>query len=125
MGVVHVAIRLLLRGSNQLDEEVVDGAGGRAMSVRERPLHGDGPSSRCFVCPTGASRHSSRRPQLRGVDRSEKSQHVAAEGQLGKIRAQNEELTRMGLTLPGFVERSKVIASLPSLGSICSPVGCI
>jgi len=32
------------------------------------------------------------------------------------IRAQNEELTRMGLTLPGFMERSKVIASLPSLG---------
>ena len=32
------------------------------------------------------------------------------------IRAQNEELTRIGLTLPGFVERSRVIASLPSLG---------
>ncbi len=32
------------------------------------------------------------------------------------IRAQNEELTRLGLTLPGFVERSRVIASLPSLG---------
>ena len=32
------------------------------------------------------------------------------------LRAQNEELTRMGLTLPGFVERSKIIASLPSLG---------
>lgn len=32
------------------------------------------------------------------------------------IRARNEELTRMGLTLPGFVERSKVVASLPSLG---------
>jgi radical SAM superfamily enzyme YgiQ (UPF0313 family) len=32
------------------------------------------------------------------------------------IRAQNDELTKMGLTLPGFVERSKVIASLPSLG---------
>jgi radical SAM superfamily enzyme YgiQ (UPF0313 family) len=32
------------------------------------------------------------------------------------LRAQNEELTRMGLTLPGFMERSKVIASLPSLG---------
>ena len=31
------------------------------------------------------------------------------------IRAQNEELLRLGLTLPGFVERSKVIASLPSL----------
>jgi radical SAM superfamily enzyme YgiQ (UPF0313 family) len=31
------------------------------------------------------------------------------------IRAQNEELLKLGLTLPGFVERSKVIASLPSL----------
>ncbi len=31
------------------------------------------------------------------------------------IRAQNQELLAMGLTLPGFVERSKVIASLPSL----------
>lgn len=32
------------------------------------------------------------------------------------LRARNEELTRIGLTLPGFIERSKVIASLPSLG---------
>jgi len=32
------------------------------------------------------------------------------------VRAHNEELTRMGLTLPGFVERNKKIASLPSLG---------
>lgn len=32
------------------------------------------------------------------------------------VRAHNEELTRLGLTLPGFVERSRVIASLPSLG---------
>ncbi len=32
------------------------------------------------------------------------------------IRAQDQELLRLGLTLPGFVERSKVIASLPSLG---------
>jgi radical SAM superfamily enzyme YgiQ (UPF0313 family) len=31
------------------------------------------------------------------------------------IRAQNAELLELGLTLPGFVERSKVIASLPSL----------
>ncbi|MBI2847035.1 MAG: radical SAM protein [Chloroflexi bacterium] len=31
------------------------------------------------------------------------------------VRAFNEELTRLGMTLPGFVERSKVIASLPSL----------
>jgi radical SAM superfamily enzyme YgiQ (UPF0313 family) len=31
------------------------------------------------------------------------------------VRAQNEELIAAGLTLPGFIERSKVIASLPSL----------
>jgi radical SAM superfamily enzyme YgiQ (UPF0313 family) len=32
------------------------------------------------------------------------------------IRVRDEELLRLGLTLPGFVERSKTIASLPSLG---------
>jgi radical SAM superfamily enzyme YgiQ (UPF0313 family) len=32
------------------------------------------------------------------------------------LRAHNAELTRLGLTLPGFVERNKTIASLPSLG---------
>lgn len=32
------------------------------------------------------------------------------------IRACDPELLRLGLTLPGFVERSKVVASLPSLG---------
>src|SRR5579872_6663771 len=32
------------------------------------------------------------------------------------VRAHDEKLTAFGLTLPGFVERSKVIASLPSLG---------
>jgi radical SAM superfamily enzyme YgiQ (UPF0313 family) len=32
------------------------------------------------------------------------------------VRAHNAELTQLGLTLPGFVERNKVIASLPSLG---------
>ncbi len=32
------------------------------------------------------------------------------------IRAEDQELLKMGLTLPGFLERSKVIASLPSLG---------
>lgn len=32
------------------------------------------------------------------------------------VRAYNKELTEFGLTLPGFVERNKVIASLPSLG---------
>jgi radical SAM superfamily enzyme YgiQ (UPF0313 family) len=32
------------------------------------------------------------------------------------VRAHNAELTAFGLTLPGFVERNRVIASLPSLG---------
>ena len=32
------------------------------------------------------------------------------------IRVRDDELLRLGLTLPGFVERSKIIASLPSLG---------
>ncbi len=32
------------------------------------------------------------------------------------VRAHNEELTKLGLTLPGFVERNRTIASLPSLG---------
>ncbi len=32
------------------------------------------------------------------------------------IRVCDAELLRLGLTLPGFVERSKIIASLPSLG---------
>jgi len=31
------------------------------------------------------------------------------------IRAHNPELTRLGMTLPGFVERGRAIASLPSL----------
>ncbi len=32
------------------------------------------------------------------------------------LRTYNAELTQLGLTLPGFVERNKIIASLPSLG---------
>jgi radical SAM superfamily enzyme YgiQ (UPF0313 family) len=32
------------------------------------------------------------------------------------VRCQNQKLMDLGLTLPGFVQRSKVIASLPSLG---------
>jgi radical SAM superfamily enzyme YgiQ (UPF0313 family) len=32
------------------------------------------------------------------------------------VRAHNPELTRLGLTLPGFVDRNKIIASMPSLG---------
>ena len=32
------------------------------------------------------------------------------------IRVCDQELLRMGVTLPGFVERSRTIASLPSLG---------
>jgi radical SAM superfamily enzyme YgiQ (UPF0313 family) len=32
------------------------------------------------------------------------------------VRAHNEQLTKLGLTLPGFVDRNRIIASLPSLG---------
>lgn len=32
------------------------------------------------------------------------------------VRAHHPELTQLGLTLPGFVQRNKIIASLPSLG---------
>jgi len=32
------------------------------------------------------------------------------------VRAHNEQLTQLGLTLPGFVDRNRIIASLPSLG---------
>src|SRR5262249_14328204 len=32
------------------------------------------------------------------------------------VRACDPELMRLGMTLPGFVERGKVVASLPSLG---------
>jgi radical SAM superfamily enzyme YgiQ (UPF0313 family) len=43
------------------------------------------------------------------------------------IRAHDAELLQLGLTLPGFVERSKAIASLPSLGLLylaaCTPAG--
>lgn len=35
---------------------------------------------------------------------------------LSGIRAYNEKLTQLGLTLPGFVNRNQVIAELPSLG---------
>ncbi len=31
------------------------------------------------------------------------------------VRAHNEELTKLGLTLPGFVDRNRIIASMPSL----------
>ncbi len=43
------------------------------------------------------------------------------------IRAHDPQLLALGLTLPGFVERSKAIASLPSLGLLylaaCTPSG--
>lgn len=40
--------------------------------------------------------------------------HIALIAMSG-IRAHNPELTELGMTLPGFVERGKAIASLPSL----------
>jgi radical SAM superfamily enzyme YgiQ (UPF0313 family) len=38
---------------------------------------------------------------------------------LSGIRAHDPELLALGLTLPGFVDRSRAIASLPSLGLLC------
>ncbi|NIP15791.1 MAG: radical SAM protein [Pseudomonadales bacterium] len=35
---------------------------------------------------------------------------------MSAVRAHNKELTELGLTLPGFVDRNRIIASLPSLG---------
>jgi radical SAM superfamily enzyme YgiQ (UPF0313 family) len=43
------------------------------------------------------------------------------------VRAHDKKLLEFGLTLPGFVDRSKVVASLPSLGLLylaaCTPAG--
>ena len=43
------------------------------------------------------------------------------------VRAHDAELLKFGLTLPGFVDRSKVIAQLPSLGLLylaaVTPIG--
>ena len=43
------------------------------------------------------------------------------------VRAHDKKLMALGLTLPGFVERSRIIASLPSLGLLylaaCTPEG--
>lgn len=41
--------------------------------------------------------------------------HIALVAMSG-VRAHNPELTALGLSLPGFVERGRTIASLPSLG---------
>lgn len=46
---------------------------------------------------------------------------------LSGVRVHDKKLLQLGLTLPGFVERSKIIASLPSLGLLylaaCTPKG--
>jgi radical SAM superfamily enzyme YgiQ (UPF0313 family) len=43
------------------------------------------------------------------------------------VRAHDPKLLKLGMTLPGFVDRGKIIASLPSLGLLylaaCTPVG--
>src|SRR3982750_2423900 len=43
------------------------------------------------------------------------------------VRAHDPVLLKLGLTLPGFVERSKTVAQLPSLGLLylaaCTPPG--
>jgi len=49
---------------------------------------------------------------IRGEERTMKIGFIAMSG----VRVHSAELLKLGLNLPGFVERSKVIASLPSLG---------
>ena len=44
-----------------------------------------------------------------------KSKHIGLIAMSG-VRAHNPELTALGLTLPGFIDRNRIIASLPSLG---------
>lgn len=46
------------------------------------------------------------------ASRKERIGFIAMSG----VRAHNPELTKLGLTLPGFVDRNRIIASLPSLG---------
>src|SRR3989338_2057838 len=60
------------------------------------------------------SYHSSRTWGVLNFNRVNKPMKIGLIAMSG-VRAYNEELLRFGLTLPGFVERSKVIASLPSL----------
>ena len=49
------------------------------------------------------------------VNKEEKRLKIALVAMSG-VRACDGELLELGLTLPGFLERSKTIASLPSLG---------
>src|ERR671915_1961591 len=60
---------------------------------------------------TGRGIPPMRRPRRRSYIRGMKVALIAMSG----VRAANPELTRLGFTLPGFVERSRVIASMPSL----------
>src|SRR2546426_121802 len=53
-----------------------------------------------------------RRPSTGGAQMSARIGLIAVSG----LRVQNQRLMRLGLTLPGFVERARVIASMPSLG---------
>src|SRR5437773_9930898 len=41
------------------------------------------------------------------------------------VRVKSAELAALGVTLPGFVRRGKVIASLPSLGLLGSARACV
>ena len=69
------------------------------------------PFRHLFPIPVGALAGWRRVVRVGGL-RSMRIALIAMSG----IRVCDEELLRLGLTLPGFVERSKVIASLPSLG---------
>src|SRR5205823_9224920 len=72
--------------------------------------------------------HSRRRPDARGGVH-DPWRHAMKIGFLAMsgIRAHDPVLLKLGLSLPGFVERSKTIASLPCLGLLylaaCTPAG--
>jgi radical SAM superfamily enzyme YgiQ (UPF0313 family) len=51
-----------------------------------------------------------------GPNISMTKQYKAILVSMSGVRVYNQELLKLGLTLPGFVERSQVIANLPSLG---------
>lgn len=65
-----------------------------------------------FLSRTSAERRNGNNSNLASIGIVMKLGLIAMSG----VRAHNKELTELGLTLPGFVDRAKIIASLPSLG---------
>src|SRR5262249_49064844 len=94
------------------------GSGGGAGLHYRRPLHAARLLPERLATRLPATlRRPRRRPAARGPLHPERRSPVKI-GLLAMsgIRAHDAELLALGLTLPGFVERSKAIATLPSLG---------